>query len=63
MMNVKEKTKNDRSNFQMDALTDLPVAEGQAEETKGGVLRGDGGRDVLIGGWGQDWIVGGTGRD
>ena len=61
-MKAQTQIKNDGSNCQAHAVTDLPLTDEQAEETKGGVL-GGGGRDVLIGGWGQDWIVGGTGQD
>ena len=35
-MKVQEHIKNDDINLQADALTDLPVADEQADETKGG---------------------------
>ena len=63
-MKVKENAKNDEVNHQADALTDLAVADEQADETKGGAIqRGGAGDDVLIGGFGSDWLSGGTGRD
>jgi hypothetical protein len=36
MMNAQENIKNDEINLQSDRLTDLPVAQAQAEATKGG---------------------------
>lgn len=36
-MKAKENIKNDNTTSQADALADLPVVEGQAEEAKGGV--------------------------
>jgi hypothetical protein len=35
-MKAQEMIKNDRINLQADALTDLPVANAQADATKGG---------------------------
>jgi Ca2+-binding RTX toxin-like protein len=48
---------------QMASLADLPVTEERAEETKGGLLRGGSGRDVLLGGSGDDVLIGGAGLD
>lgn len=39
-MKAKENIKSLNTTPQADALTDLPVAEGQAEEAKGGVALG-----------------------
>jgi len=58
-MKAKEKINNDEINLQADALTDLPVAEELAEETKAGVLQGGAGRDVLLGGAGDDILIAG----
>lgn len=54
-MNAQANIKNDEINLQSDTLTDLPVADEQAVETKGGTLLGGGrGNDVLVGGSGND---------
>ncbi len=37
-MKVKENVKNDGINPQADTLIDLPVADEQADETKGGII-------------------------
>ena len=37
-MKAEENVKNDDINLQADALTDLPVADEQADEVKGGDL-------------------------
>ena len=47
-----------------ESLADLELTTDQAEQTKGGILRGGGaGDDILIAGDGNDWLSGGSGRD
>jgi hypothetical protein len=45
---------NNQINLQADTLTDLPVADDQAEETKGGTVSGKE-RWIEVQGW--DWEI------
>ncbi len=57
-------SKQDKSKIQGDSLTDLPVADEQAEQTTGGTIQRSGfGNDVLLGGSGRDVLLGGAGLD
>jgi hypothetical protein len=41
-MNAREKTKNEEINFKSDALTDLPLADEQADRATGGSTNNQG---------------------
>jgi hypothetical protein len=42
MMNAQENIKNEESNLESDALTELPVTEEQANQTKAGAAQPNG---------------------
>jgi hypothetical protein len=57
-----EKLKSNGINFQAETLTDLPVSDEQAQQTKGGAIQGLG-NDLVLGGDGDDLLLGGAGLD
>ena len=59
---VMNKQTNRDADKQIGALTDLALANEQAEQIKGG-RTGNAGNDVLVGGSGRDVLLGGGGLD
>lgn len=62
MKNRKANATNDDISLK-EALTDLSFTDEQAEQAKGGILRGSAGNDYLVGGDGRDVLLGGGGLD